>query len=65
MKQANPKWRQRKDSNRSGKLIGEYEVTYCNTRKSWQIWHPLNGFIGAYRFKDRAIEVAKKLKEQK
>lgn len=45
----------------SGTLVGAFEVTYCQTRKSWQIWHPDYGFMAAYREKDKAIEYCKML----
>ena len=55
------KHRRPKKGKISGTLVGAFEVTYCQTRKSWQIWHPEYGFLGAYKFKDKAIEKARQL----
>jgi hypothetical protein len=57
----NTKHRRPKRGDRGGVMVGTYEVIYCNTRKSWQIWHPENGFIAAYREKSNAITKAKEL----
>lgn len=51
----------RKNKKDGGILVGVYEITYNRSCRTWQIWHPEYGFLGAYKFKDKAIERARKL----
>jgi len=51
----------RKNKKDGGILVGVYEITYNRSCRTWQIWHPENGFLGSRRYRDDAINHVKQL----